>query len=191
MSGFRDLTLYVVRHGETQDNVAGIVTAQSDSPLTARGRAQARAKGPILRELVPDLEGLAFIASPLHRACVTMELLREAAGLAPQAYVTDHRLQEIDFGDWTKLPEAGRGTEVHRSWTLVCPRGESEAMLHERVGRFLETVKRDSAIVCHARVVSMIRGHALGLSPEETMEYEPSNAGGLRLTRGSETFLSD
>jgi broad specificity phosphatase PhoE len=194
MSAWQDFTLYAVRHGETEDNVSQTITAQADSPLTALGRSQAKAKGPILRELA-DLTSLAFIASPLHRACTTMEIMREAAGLA-LPYATDHRLQEMDFGDWTKQPEGTDrltrdGPSAHELWTLVCPRGESQAMVHDRVGRFLESLKGDSVIVCHARVVSMIRAHVLGLSPADTMRYEPSNAGVLRLAHGTEALFKE
>ncbi|HEV2651340.1 MAG TPA: histidine phosphatase family protein [Rhizomicrobium sp.] len=195
MSGWRDYTLFAVRHGETEDNVSQTITAQADSPLTALGRSQAKAKGPILRELA-DLSTLTFIASPLHRACMTMEMMREAAGLPALPYATDHRLQEMDFGDWTKKPEGtdrftGDGPSAHELWTLVCPRGESQEMVYDRVGSFLESLKGDSVIVCHARVVSMIRAHALGLSQADTMRYEPSNAGVLRLVHGTEALFKE
>jgi broad specificity phosphatase PhoE len=48
--------------------------------------------------------------SPLiHRACVTMELALEAAGLARTRYRADHRLMEIHAGDhiginWDDIP---------------------------------------------------------------------------------------
>jgi broad specificity phosphatase PhoE len=191
VSGWRALTLYAVRHGQTEDNISQTITAQADSPLTALGRRQAADKGVVLRDLVPDLGAAAFVASPLHRACATMELMRVAAGLEPLPYATDHRLQEMDFGDWTKLPEgadryAAGAPSAHERWNLVCPRGESEAMLFARVGQFLESLTRDSVIVCHARVIAMIRSHALGLSPEQTMRYDPPNAGLLRLSMGTE-----
>ena len=48
------------------------------SPLTAKGREQARANGRLLKELAGDLSGFDFYASSLHRTCVTMELMREA-----------------------------------------------------------------------------------------------------------------
>jgi broad specificity phosphatase PhoE len=101
---------------------------------------------------------------------------------------------EMNFGRWTKLPEGddrfGRNLpSAHEKWNLQPPDGESQAMVFARVGEFLETVKRDSVIVCHARVVTMIRSHVLGLSPEQTMHYEPPNAGFLRLANGEETLL--
>ena len=41
MPEFDALTLYVIRHGECEHNVAGRAAAQNDSPLTTRGREQA------------------------------------------------------------------------------------------------------------------------------------------------------
>jgi broad specificity phosphatase PhoE len=187
-------TLYVLRHGQTEDNVSNTITAQADSPLTALGREQAAGKGLALGELGIDLTSLAFIASPLHRACVTMELARAAATLSPLHYSTDPRLMEMNFGDWTKWREGddrkGPGLPTaHEQWDLRPPGGESQHMVHTRVGRFLDTVTGDSVIVCHARVVCMLRSYLLDLSPEQTMRCKPHNAGLLRLSRGSETWI--
>ena len=38
MPDFRELTFYVIRHGECEHNVAGRPASWDDSPLTARGR---------------------------------------------------------------------------------------------------------------------------------------------------------
>jgi broad specificity phosphatase PhoE len=187
-------TLYVMRHGETEDNVSNTITAQSDSPLTMLGCEQAKGKGLTLRAFGNDLRSFIFISSPLHRACATMELARVAAGLPPQPYATDHRLMEMDFGDWTKRQE-GDDKEApglptaHEQWDFRPPGGESQRMVHARVGRFLESLTSDCVIVCHARVLCMIRGHLLELSPEQTMHCEPPNAGLLRLQHGNETWF--
>jgi len=186
--------IYVMRHGETEDNISKTITAQADSPLTTLGHKQAVDKGKLLRELVGDLDSLAFVSSPLHRACVTMELARNAAGLAVQPYFTDQRLMEMDFGTWTKQPEGddriapGLPT-AHEQWDLQPPGGESQAMVHVRVGHFLESVSGNSVIVCHARVLCMIRSHVLNLTPEETMRFEPPNAGFMRLSGPNEDWF--
>src|SRR5690242_19502742 len=99
MADFRSLTLYVVRHGECEHNAAGWAAGHDDSPLTENGRAQARANGRMLREVAPRLDELDFFASSLHRACNTMELLRDEAGLASTGYRADWRLMEVNLGD--------------------------------------------------------------------------------------------
>jgi probable phosphoglycerate mutase len=196
MPDYRSLTLYVVRHGECEHNVEGRFASHDDSPLTPRGRDQARANGRLLRGLVPDLWSLDFHASSLHRACVTMELMRDAAGLPATGYRADHRLVEQHTGDhiWILRSEIDAESDArYRAdpWTFVRPGGESHAMVYERIGRFLATLKRDAAIVTHAQPSRMLRAHYLGLTPGQAMAYEAPNAGLMRLSMGAETYFGD
>ena len=46
-----NLTLYIIRHGECEHNIAGRAAGQDDSPLTHRGREQARDNGRLLARL--------------------------------------------------------------------------------------------------------------------------------------------
>jgi probable phosphoglycerate mutase len=167
------------------------IGAQNDTPLTAHGREQARANGRLLREMELDFTKLEFVASPLHRACVTMELLRAEAALAPSDYRADRRLMEIDFGDDTgktirEIAERTTGGFGEANWDYIRPHGESVAMAYARVGRFLDTLTRDAVLVTHAGIIRLIRGHVLGLSRADTLEYHPPNAGFLRLSAGAE-----
>jgi probable phosphoglycerate mutase len=196
MAGLQALTLYVVRHGECEHNIEHLVAGQNDSPLTERGRSQAMANGRWLAQLAAKLDALDFYCSPLHRTAVTMELLREAAGLFARGYVADRRLMELDCGEntWHTWPDiaadAAKDPLWHEdSWSYRHPGGESLRMLHERVGRFLQTLRRDAVIVAHAGTLRMVRAHVLGLSKEETMGYHPSNGGILRMAGGSESYV--
>src|ERR1700743_1155126 len=92
-----NLTLYVIRHGECEHNIAGRAASWDDSPLTANGREQARPNGRLLKEIAGDLSEFDFFASPIHRTCNTMELVREAAGLPATGYKAERRLMVIDF----------------------------------------------------------------------------------------------
>src|SRR6516164_1643262 len=100
MPHFRDATLYLLRHGQTEDNVAGRWTGCNDSRLTERGREHARASGRALKRIANDLFALDFFASPLHRASTTMRLLRAGAGLPETGFHADRRLKENDCGDF-------------------------------------------------------------------------------------------
>jgi broad specificity phosphatase PhoE len=193
------LTLYVIRHGETEDNVAGRSSGQNDSPLTARGRQQAMANGQVLKAVAGSLDGFDFFASPLHRACVTMEIVRGVLGLAPENYARDRRLMECDFGRWTghiwndlahTNPEEF-SARLADKWCFRIPGGESQEQLSARVGAFLATLTRDTVIVCHAGSARMIRQHVLGLTPEETVRYTPSNAGVVRYAGGTEARFGE
>ncbi len=192
MADFRLLTLYVIRHGECEHNAAGWAAGHDDSPLTERGRAQARANGRVLRDVAPRLDDLDFFASSLHRTCNTMELLREEIGLPATGYHADGRLMEGNLGDHSRVSTGEFLRHVDYladPWNYVRPNGESLAMVYERVGRFLGTLTRDSVIVTHALPVTMLRAHYLGLSPEQAMGYHMANAGLMRLSMGTEALF--
>src|ERR1700759_432328 len=99
MTALHRHTLYLVRHGECRHNVEGRVAGRGDTPLTERGREQARMNGILLAEAEPDLLRFRFFSSPLHRAANTMEILREAAKLPRDGYPSDRRLAELDCGE--------------------------------------------------------------------------------------------
>lgn len=195
MASFRDLTLYVIRHGECEHNVEGRLASHDDSPLTANGREHARANGRLLNGMA-DLSRADFFASSLHRTCTTMELLREAAGLPPTGYRADHRLMEMNCGDqiwlrWRDIPDADHAAYRADPWHLARPGGESQAQVFARIGDFLSTLQRDSVIVTHQIPSRLIRAHYLGLSPEEAVRYEQPHAGILRLSAGTEALFGE
>src|SRR5882672_995180 len=130
-------TLYYIRHGETDWNVAGRLQGRRDIALNARGRAQAGHCGGILRDLF-ERDGRApasldYVASPLKRARETMELARGALGLPAQGYATAEALTEISFGDWegftiAQLRERDPqriAAREHDKWRFLPPGGES------------------------------------------------------------------
>jgi broad specificity phosphatase PhoE len=192
MADFRTLTLYVIRHGECEHNAAGWAAGQDDSPLTTRGKEQARANGRVLLGVAGDVSVLDYFASSLHRACCTMELLRAEIGLPVTGYRAEGLLMEGHLGDHARVSTGDflrHADYLADRWNYVRPNGESLAMVYERVGRFLGTVLRDSVIVTHALPVVMIRAHYLGLSPAQAMGYHMGNAGLMRLSMGTEALF--
>jgi probable phosphoglycerate mutase len=95
------VTLYFVRHGETDWNRAGRYQGQRDIPLNGTGRAQAARNGRVLAEVLGGGAAvLDYVASPLSRARETMEIMRSELMLPPLDYRTDNRLREIHYGHW-------------------------------------------------------------------------------------------
>src|SRR5271163_2348852 len=96
--------IYYIRHGETEWNAEGRLQGAQDIPLNDLGRRQAADSGRILAGLFArDGRGensLAFVASPLSRARLTMELVRDTLKLPPGDYALDDRLREIGYGRW-------------------------------------------------------------------------------------------
>lgn len=87
-------TLYLVRHGETVDNVNHIMQGQTQGMLTDNGREQAR-------EVAREMAGKqidAFVSSDLRRAVDTCRII---AGPHGGDIVTTELLRERDWGSFT------------------------------------------------------------------------------------------
>jgi broad specificity phosphatase PhoE len=91
--------IFLARHGETVFNVEGRWQGQSDSPLTARGLAQAQQ----LARALADEQVSAVYSSDLGRAASTAH---EVARLHGLEVIADRRLREIHVGQWTGLSRA-------------------------------------------------------------------------------------
>ncbi len=168
-------TLIFVRHGETDWNVEERLQGQRDTPMNARGRAQARRNGEILKLAFPHIARFDFVASPLRRARETMEIVRGSIGLDPLAYGIDPALIEITFGAWeghtyAELEAAGVPETAARradKWGFVPPGGESYAMLAARIDRWIAGLDRDTVAVSHGAVGRVVRGRLFGVPDSE------------------------
>jgi broad specificity phosphatase PhoE len=168
------LTLYVVRHGETDWNVAGRLQGQTDIPLNDIGRAQAASNGVRLARLNLDPAVVDFVASPLSRAYETMALMRAAMGLPRDGFRTDPRLQELSYGrcegrTWSQLPPVG-ANGVRRAtdfFNWLPEGGESYADAMQRTTGWLADVKRDAVVVTHGGITRTLRGLVVGIATEK------------------------
>lgn len=140
-------------------------------PLNGVGRAQAQAVGRAIAALAPD--SLDFVASPLGRTRETMQLLRAAAGLSPEAYRVDPRFAELSFGSWEgfgwkelRRQQARLYAERERDrWAFRPPGGgENYDDLTARVMAGLQDLVAPTVLVSHggvARAVMTLWGGAL------------------------------
>src|ERR1044072_310182 len=92
--------IYLVRHGETEWNVAGRQQGHLDSALTAKGVAQARSAGRALRRVRSSVRDVTVESSPLGRARQTAALLCAQLDIAASAIVVSPLLIEHDLGTW-------------------------------------------------------------------------------------------
>src|SRR5688572_23098981 len=170
------VTLYFMRHGETDWNRAQRYQGQRDIPLNDTGRHQASRNGRVLAEaLGTGAASFDYVASPLMRARETMEIVRREMALAPLAYRTDDRLREIHYGHWEgrfwqELPQAdpeGYAARLADPWSWQPKEGESYSMLSERVAGWLAEAERDAFVVAHGGVSKVLRGLVLRLAPAD------------------------
>jgi probable phosphoglycerate mutase len=168
------LTLYVVRHGETDWNAAGRLQGQTDIPLNDTGRGQAHRNGLRLRDALGSAGTLDFVASPLSRAYETMQLLRLGLGLPRDGFATDDRLKEISYGacegrTWPQLPPVDRAGIARQmdpfNWRPEG--GESYADLTARTRSWLEGIVRDTVVVTHGGITRTLRGLTVGIAPDK------------------------
>ncbi len=192
------LTIYFVRHGETDWNKVQRYQGQTDVPLNDTGREQAARNGRVLGEvLAQDRSVYDFVASPLERATETMEILRGTMGLGARPFALDDRLREQNFGHWEGLvwgelpvldPE-GLAARQADTWNWLPRGGENYEMVRVRVNAWLEELTRDTVVVSHGNISRAVRGILLGLPPTIVPKLEVPQDKVLRLTGGQAEWL--
>jgi broad specificity phosphatase PhoE len=175
--------IYYIRHGETAWNAQGRFQGSQDIPLNDLGRTQAVTAGSILADLIARdghaPSSLPFVASPLSRARLTMELVRETLKLPPDQYAVDDRLREIGYGQWEGLtmPEMelhDAATFASRNvdkWEIAAPSGESYASVTLRVRDWFNSLAADTVTVAHGgtmRALMVAQGIATPLEAADT-----------------------
>jgi broad specificity phosphatase PhoE len=161
-------TLFLVRHGETDWNAAGRWQGQTDIPLNARGREQAREVALRLRK-----EGVRSIASSdLLRARATAELIAAELGLTVNHL--DAGLRERRFGCFEGLTREEVAARFPEAWAGYLadpgpapPGGESR---DELVGRLLPAVVSAAARLPGPLLVVMHGGAMRALLAEHVGE---------------------
>ncbi len=163
--------VFFVRHGESGANVKGLFAGQrEDSPLTTKGRLQARKVGEDI--LSKQLQIHRIISSPLKRAQQTAKIIAEAIGIDPQAIIVDQRISEYDMGDFTGTP-LRKVTREERAQ----PHGEEDAYYFQ--ARVMELVHwaaqqpGNSLLVSHAGVGRIIEAARIGLDPKDFYDVDP------------------
>jgi broad specificity phosphatase PhoE len=165
------ITLYLIRHGETDWNRDARYQGQRDVPFNATGRAQAQRQGEVLKPLMPALGDFDFVSSPLGRAVETMKLIRAALGLDAENFRTDAQIVELSYGHWegqlaADLPmidPAGLAQKTSDPFGWRPANGESYRDLQERVSAWLTTLEKDTVAVTHGGVSRVARGAIFGI----------------------------
>lgn len=141
---FRDTGIVLLRHGESTDTAAGLVSGWRDVDLTENGRLQ------ILDILVtlPRLGIRSIVSSDLRRARSTAQIIVHA--LALPAAREDRRLRERAWGAREGNPHAYAPAPGEEE-------AEAEEQFAERVTQALNEIPPGTLIVTHAGVIRFIR----------------------------------
>lgn len=161
--------IFVLRHGQTEWNLAGRHQGRMNSDLTDLGREQAARQGEILQTSLNGRGDISAMTSPQGRAFDTAGLALSQVGLIP---VVDDNLCEISFGQWEgltfdeiaeKWPERTMNADKDVfSWHFQAPGGESFDAVCARATAVLEGLTGPAVIVTHGITSRVLRGLWLG-----------------------------
>jgi broad specificity phosphatase PhoE len=139
---------FLIRHGETAENLRMTYLGTRDEPLTEHGRQQARKVAAALSELPVGM----VVSSPLSRAADTAAHIHEACSVELRL---DPRLAEGSFGRWEGLTRdevlklGSRDSELLARWesdaSCSPPGGESIESVQKRILGLVEELARDHA----------------------------------------------
>lgn len=156
--------LYLIRHGETEQNKTGVLMGSTDTPLNDHGRLQAASLGERLNALEVDT----IFSSPLSRAVETASLVfGEEAQI-----ITDSSLQEFHFGEWEGMHFSEIAKQYPEIWKLWLtdweqthiPGGEAFPAFKHRVISVVEEIIRYHpgkrvAVVSHGGCIRSLLAH--------------------------------
>ncbi|NYD67131.1 histidine phosphatase family protein [Agromyces atrinae] len=146
------MVLALIRHGQTDWNLAEKMQGSSDIPLNDTGRAQALVAAAVLAEG----DWSAVVSSPLQRARETAAII--AGELSLELGPTYDDLREQNFGSAEGLPI----TEVDERWPgRSIPDKEPDSVVGERGLRALEEIvdaygDTDVVVVAHGTLLRCI-----------------------------------
>lgn len=168
--------IFLVRHGQDEDNTKGILNGKRDTALTQFGRQQAHTVAQKLKGYGIDI----IYTSPLARTYQTAQIISNV--IAVDEVIADQHLIERDFGILTGKPVADilRYTDKiivadKINYFLEVDGAETFPALYDRAQKILiEIQKRHPSnvilIVTHGDIGKMIRGAYCGLNWEESLQ---------------------
>lgn len=169
MTPQKELTVFLLRHGQTEWNVQQRYQGSTDLPLNALGQAQTERVVHAFSEVPLDL----VITSPLQRAADIAERIAADHGIQP---VMDDRLREFSFGIFEGLTFEEAQKQYPRqfaNWLEDYEQppdlGEKLTELYARTRLFLQELQQDHfgkqvLVVSHGGPLREIIRQTLGLS---------------------------
>lgn len=171
-------TLYIVRHGATDENGQKIFQGILNSDLTSEGLRQTELLGEYFKDIPIDVA----YTSPLHRAKRAMDGILKYHPDIPAAEIYDlheiigGELQGLDFDTCNKLYDNIMDTFENNPSEFAAPGGESMIEVYDRMTKTIMDLVKDNrgktiVISSHATAIQTFLNYAEGF-PKEKMHYE-------------------
>lgn len=187
--------LVLIRHGESELNAINkqtrVFCGQFETPLTERGREQAREAAQRLARL-DYLKFMTAVSSPLERARETMqlilsqlpagiEILSPSPGLMERSHgLFEGKSEEEVFRDHPAYRDDPSFSRFMEHFHQQAPRGENLVTVTERVWQVIcDLVKSgsgDTLVVSHYNPIRCVVGRAVGMTEAEILRLRVPNA---------------
>ncbi|CAH1222228.1 2,3-bisphosphoglycerate-dependent phosphoglycerate mutase [Paenibacillus plantiphilus] len=190
--------LILIRHGEAEHLLHGMVGGWTDTQLTALGREQARRTGEKLLHQLSNTP-VYLLGSDLSRACETAEIIGAILNTKP---VIVEDLRELNNGAAATLSKeeaeklALPMTEPIIDW-IPYPNAESWRMMHTRLSNFMDKIALDNnevvIIVSHSNAIIALIHWWLSFPPEmfnRSFDIQPCSITHLRINEWQEKTIA-
>ena len=177
-------TIYIVRHGETDNNKERVLQGRSNLPLNEVGIKQAEKVKEYFAE--KDIQFDKVYSSPLIRAIKTAQIITGSTQVGSDAtdnsadavpFVLDDHLLEMDYGPYEGCSLLDPPPEIIEFFSDFVNNSTPEGMenlsdLVARMGRFMESLKKegDQTILISTHAIAM-KGILEHLTPESHGAY--------------------
>ncbi len=175
--------IILLRHGETKWNVEGRFQGRLNSPLTQKGKLQAKENGLKLKKNIEDFSKIKIFSSPLGRAKETAFIISDILKIERETIIFNDKIIEFNYGIFEgKVRDKILETEEFKKreankWSYIIENGESYKIVQKRVKEFLNSIKDEKRviIIAHEMVNRVIRGLYCNLSKDETLNLKQPN----------------
>ena len=146
--------IYLVRHGQTDDNFKSIVQGRVDNPLNDTGRGQAKETGLKLKGL--NIKFDRIYSSPLIRAKESASIINNVLNIGD--VIVDEELTEREFGNLEGLDVS------YMRWLVQNPNFKKEGyeddeIIINRVKNAIDKISlmgENILIVCHSHTIKSL-----------------------------------
>jgi broad specificity phosphatase PhoE len=176
------MKIHILRHGQTDSNLARKLLGRKDEPLNDEGRKQAEEMGEELKDKKFNL----IITSPLKRSTETADIINKNLNLP---IIVSDKIVERDFGvltglTWKEIEEkTGKNVEpddLHQRYDYTEFGGESVKDVRERLEVFLNEVRnkyldKNVLVVAHGGILKLMTHlfiHQDGIHPKNISLHE-------------------
>lgn len=169
VNAFAQLTVYLVRHGQTDWNKDGRIQGGTDNPLNATGREQAAAMGKLLADVKVD----AVYVSSHQRARQTAAVFDGRTTVVPMEGLRERFFGKFEGANDKDQAIVADWNKRRFTWTDDMEGGETLESQSNRAEAALKSIREKHkdggtvVIVGHGGINPLLVSHLLGVSPQE------------------------